>query len=335
MEKRSATIQDIAKIANVSKSTVSRVINNTTHVAPEKRDAVLNAMKELDFQPNVFARGLARGQSMTIGVLTQIIGSPFYDLVTQGVIEALNGTSYSPIVVDGRWNIDSEVTALKTLLDRQVDGLVIVGGTLSVEKLTSVRESKPLIMVAREISEFEKHCVHINNFKAAYEATEYLIRLGHTKIAHIQGIPSHDDAIQRLAGFKAAMTDAGLSVDESLIYEGDFHGQSGLMGVEVLLQRSVEFTALFVANDEMAFGAQLGLYRRNIKVPDDVSIIGFDDQPTAAFTTPPLTTVKQPALQMGSAASKALVSILEGNSFELPEVQAKLVIRESTARLKN
>ncbi len=333
MEVKNITIQDIAETAKVSKSTVSRVLNNTTPVNEKKRKAVLAAMKKLNFQPNIFARGLAGGQSMTIGIVTQNIGSPFYDSVAQGVISGLHESDYVPIFVDGQWKREVEEAVVGTLLGRHVDGLIIVGGTLTDEKLAELAQRKPTIVVARQVDRLRDQCLFIDNFEAAYQATQFLIDAGHTQIAHFTGIRRHQDATRRYKGYCQALVDAGIDLNDELVIEGNFSGQAGVIGVESLLMRGQSFSAIFAANDEMAYGARLALYRRGIRVPEDVSIIGFDDQPTSAFMTPPLTTVRQPALAMGRSAARSLIEMLQGTDFRPEPLQSELVIRESVSRL--
>ena len=334
MSSKKTTIEDIARTANVSKSTVSRVLNDSTPVAEDKKRAVLAAMKELDFQPNLFARSLAGGKSMTVGIVTQNIGSPFYDSVTRGVISGLSNTGYAPLIVDGQWQAEIESEAIETLIGRQVDGLVIVGGNLSEYALEKIRERKPVIMVAREIETWPGQCVFLDNFQAGYDATNYLIQQGHRDIAHVTGIKSHQDAVRRYRGYTKALADAGIELNEELVFEGNFSGQSGVQAIETFIMRGVTFTALFAANDETAFGARLGLARRNLRVPEDVSIIGFDNQPISGFMTPPLTTIGQPALEMGIAAADALLHAIKDEPFEIPDMPSKLVIRESVQRIR-
>ena len=213
MEKKRLTIDDIAKLANVSKSTVSRVINGTTAVNENKREAVLAAMKELNFRPNVFARGLAGGNSLTVGIVTQNIGSPFYDMVTQGVIQRLVDTDYSPIFVDGQWNAQVEAKVIETLIDRQVDGIISVGGSLPPAALEELRHRVPLVLVARHIENWDKQCVAVDNQRGGYLATRFLLDSGHRRIAHIMGISSHHDAISRVAGYRQALEEAGVGFD--------------------------------------------------------------------------------------------------------------------------
>ena len=334
MEERNITIDDIARKAKVSKSTVSRVLNKSTPVNREKRLAVEAAMKSLNYKPNIFARSLAGGKTFTLGVITQNIGSPFYDLVTQGVTNGVSRSEYSPVFVDAQWDSELERSAIRTLIDRQVDGLIIVGGSLDGVTLEQLRGNIPMVIVARNLKGWEQRCIAIDNVFAACTATEYLITSGHQEIAFIMGMKDHPDAVDRYHGYKKALANANIKCTEELFVGGDFSSRSGVVAMETLLLRGVSFSAVFAANDEMAFGARLALYRRGIRVPEDISIIGFDDQPVSAYVTPPLTTVAQPAREMGAAAAEMLIGILENQEFEMPHLEGKLVIRESVARIR-
>jgi LacI family transcriptional regulator len=331
--RKNVTINDIARQAKVSKSTVSRVLNDSTPVNQDKREAVLEAMKTMNFEPNIFARSLAGGQTKTIGVLTQNIGSPFYDSIAQGILARLTGTTYSPIFADGQWNPEIGQSAVETLIGRKVDGLILVGGRLPIEQLGDLKERLPCIAVGRKIDDWGSQCVHVDNMAAAQQATEYLIKLGHKQIAHITGIKDHPDSINRHEGYLKALKDAAIEADHDLIVEGRFDGDSGVEAVNKLLSRGKKFTAVFAANDMSAYGARLALYRQGIRVPEDVSIVGFDDQLESSFATPPLTSIRQPAREMGDAAAEALVKLINKQSYELPEFPSELIIRESTTAL--
>ena len=332
--KKNVTISDIAAHANVSKSTVSRVLNDTTPVTEEKRKAVLAAMKEMNFEPNIFARGLASGQSYTIGVVTQNLGSPFYDSISQGVVSGLADTAYSPIFADGQWQTDIGKAVVKTLIGRMVDGLIVIGSRLTPDFLEDLKQTIPTLLVGTQMDGWENLCLFIDNEQSGFEATQHLIELGHTKIAHITGITEHQDSIRRLKGYRRALKEANIKVDEDLICEGNFDGESGV-SVEQLLKRGKPFTAIFAANDTTAFGARLALFRRGIRVPEDVSIVGFDDQNEAAFFTPPLTTIRQPAEEIGNAAADTLVKLINKQDYETKKLKAKLIVRESTCAPKS
>lgn len=334
MQTNGTTIQDIAELANVSKSTVSRVLNNTSAVNDEKRRAVLEAMKTLKFEPNVFARSLAGGRSMTVGIVTQNIGSPFYDAIAQGVIQGLAGTGYSPIFVDGQWQQSTESEVIRTLLGRKVDGIVLIGGDVPAAELDELREQLPTIVVGRELQGWESQCIFVDNVDAGYRATRHLIDFGHRDIALVRGIKHQQDAIRRYEGYVQALAEAGIDYNPDLVYQGDFSGGAGVLAVNSLLSRGVHFTAVFAANDMSAFGARLALSRHGIRVPEDVSLIGFDDQAEAAFMTPPLTTMRQPAVEMGAAGAMALVHLIRGETYQLPEFSVQLQPRESVSRLR-
>jgi LacI family transcriptional regulator len=328
------TIQDIAKKANVSISTVSRVLNDHETVGEQYKTAVLEAIEELDYQPNFFAQGLAGGQSRTIGVVTQNVGSPVYDAILKGILEGLSTENYSTIFADGQWESKREYQAIETLMAKRVDGLIIVGGSLSANTLMQINEQVPLINVGRKVEPLVEHCIYVDNFDAAYQATRFLLELGHKEIVQVTGLSTHQDAQERVAGYRQAIEDAGLSVNPKLIVEGNFRRQSGVIAMSTLLTQRLSFTAVFAANDQMAFGVRLALFRHGLRVPDDVSLIGFDDQPDSAFMIPPLTTVQQPTVEMGIAAAHAMLNRLKKNSKPIQNrFLVKLIARESTARI--
>lgn len=329
--KDTVTISHIAHQAGVSTSTVSRVLSGTNRVSNAKRAAVLKAVAELNYQPNVFARGLASGQSMTIGVLTQNFGSPFYDAIIQGVVQGLGQTAYFPIFADGQWQADIEIEAIRAMMRRQIDGLIVLGGFLGYQEIKPLTGDIPLIMVVNRGSGYDENSVYIDNVAAAYLATRHLIDLGHRRIAHLCGRPDHPDARDRRQGYLQAMVEAGLEPDPNLVVEGTFRRQSGVLAVEMLLSSRTSFSAIFAANDQMAFGARLALFRRGIRVPEDVSLVGFDDEPAAAFMIPPLTTIRQPAVELGLEAARIVLARLKGEPAPAAQLQAELIVRESTA----
>lgn len=330
------TILDIAEKADVSPSTVSRVLRDSAGVAQTKRDAVLQAVAELDYRPNIFAQSLASGQSMTIGVLTQNFGSPFYDGILQGILQGMEDTDYWPLFADGRWQPAIEQQALEHLIDRRVDGIIIVGGQIAEEGLQKIAAKTPLLVVARELETMPEHCLYVNNYQAAYRATNFLLDMGHRDIAHITAPVAYhesvDDIFKRYEGYRQALQDAGIEPDSRLVVDGNLQQQSGVLAVEMLLSRGRPFSAIFAANDQMAFGARLALYRRGIRVPEDVSLVGFDDESSAAYMVPPLTTVRQPAVEMGQSAALSILALINNASPELSVFEADLVVRESVAR---
>ncbi len=333
MPSPSVTIADIAEHASVSKATVSRVLNDPESVKPAKRQAVIEVMDRMNFRPNRFARGLASGKSMTIGVITQNIGTYYYDQIVRGIIHGLSTTAYSPIFSDGLFEKDAEGRAIETLRDRHVDGLILVGGDVPPEDLTTVGESIPLVVVARELDGWPGVCIAMDNTHVGYEVTRTLIAAGHRSVAHVMGNPAHPDAHRRLAGYQNALAESNIQYDPELVYQGNFYGQSGIMAVESWLSRGKHFSAIFAANDLTAQGVLLALSRRGIRVPDEVSVAGVDDKVESALMIPPLTTYRQPAQQMGKIASQKLLSLLDGQSVESLVVHGQMIQRESVGQI--
>jgi len=327
------TMRDLAEYAGVSLSTVSRVLNNTVPVARTKRAAVLDAAEALGYRPNVLAQELARGHSQAIGVLPQGISNPFYGRLLKGVEQGLRGSGYYPLVASGEQPFE-ETQALDLLLSHRAEALILMGGHMPDEELVRVATRVPILAIGRAIRGLEHRCLRVENRDGGHKATRHLLDLGHTRIAHITGPPWHPDAVARREGYEKALTEAGVSIDPGLVIEGDWEEQSGLTATERLMGASTSFTAIFASNDQMAYGASLALFRRGLRVPRDVSIVGFDDQPSAAYTSPPLTTVRQPTVEMGTAAARALVDELRGLGFVLPSFKTDLVLRASTGPLQ-
>lgn len=328
----SVTIHDIAREAGVSASTVSRVLTGNAPVAEQKRDAVQAAVKKLRYRPNASAQGLVSGRTGAVGVLTQSIASPFYGEILLGIERGLADSEYLAVVASGNWRTEDELSALNLLSGRRVDGLIVLPGVIPDQHLRQVAEDLPLIVIGRFVAGMERRCLRIDDLQAACDATQYLIGLGHQRIVHIAGPSTHQDAVDRRAGYTRALDQAGLQADEQLIVMGDYTEQSGLLAIQSLLRRAVLFSAIFAANDQMAYGARLALYRNGIRVPDDVSLVGFDDQPSSAYTAPPLTTVRQPTLEIGRAAAQAVLCALNGQEVVLPKLTTELIVRESAAR---
>jgi LacI family transcriptional regulator len=326
------TLEEVARRAGVSPSTVSRILNGTARVSESKRQAVERAIADLEYLPNVIARGLARGHTMSVGVITQDISSAFYNETLKGIEDSLAGAGYSPLFVSGHWNATKEMERMALLVERRVEGIIVLTGALDDETLLNYAHRLPLVITGRNLQGPNVLSIRSDNTQAAFEATWHLIELGHTRIAHIAGPEQNVDAQERLAGYRRALTQAGLPVDERLIAFGDFHEASGLLALNQLLETRQSFTALFVANDQMAYGARLALHNKSIRVPEDVSLIGFDDLPGSLYTTPPLTSVRQPVYDLGKVAGEAMLRMIEGKQVLLPDLPLQLIVRGSTTR---
>jgi LacI family transcriptional regulator len=326
-----ANLQMVAEAAGVSAATVSRILNGTAAVSDDKRQAVDEAIARLGFVPDPAARSLAGGRTLSVGVVTQAIDSPFYGGALRGIEDELSRSGYSPLFVSGRWSATHEARCIETLRTRRVDGIIVLTGRLSNAAMARCALDLPVVVTGRTLQAPGLYALDFDNVGGARMATRHLLQLGHRRIAFISGDMRHPDGAQRLQGYREALEAAGLPFDPALVEAGDFTEASGLAAAERLIDRGERFTGIFAANDQMAFGATLALYRRKLRVPDDVSLVGFDDLAGSVYATPPLTTVHHPVYELGSLAAKAMLQLLAGQrpTMELPA--PRLMERESCA----
>lgn len=320
----------VASLAGVSPSTVSRILNGTAKVSDTKVQAVNAAIAKLQFRPDPAARSLAGGKTMSVGVLTQFIDSPYYGEALRGIEDVLREHHYLPLFTSGHWNESEESERLALLRERKVDGIIVLSGRVSDKALYKISESIPLVVIGRDIQGPQLISVDIDNYEGSRLAVRYLIGLGHRNIAYISGPLDHADSHQRLNGYKDELKHKQIKPDQNLIIEGDFQESGGYKAANQLLQSGRIFSAIVAANDQMAYGAQLALFNAGLRVPDDISLVGFDDLPHSAFTVPPLTTVKQSVYEIGAFAADAIVKLLKNIPVEPAMIGAKLVARHST-----
>lgn len=324
-------LQAVADAAGVSAATVSRILNGTAGVREDKRQAVDQAIARLGFVPDPAARSLAGGRTLSIGVVTQAIDSPFYGGALRGIEEQLGRSGYNALFVSGQWSAAHEARCIDTLRTRRVDGIIVLTGRLSDAALTRCARELPVVVTGRTLQAPGLFSLDFDNVEGARLATRHLLDLGHRRIAFIAGDLRHADGAQRLRGYREALEAAGTAYDDTLVERGDFTEASGLAAAERLIERGVRFSAIFAANDQMAFGAALALYRRRLRVPDDVSLVGFDDIAGAVYATPPMSTVHHPVHELGKLAAKAMLLLLAGEQPTLALPAPQLIARESTA----
>lgn len=324
------TLEMVAAAAGVSPSTVSRILNGTAVVSEDKRAAVDAAVARLGFVPNPVARGLAGGRTLSIGIVTQTLDSPFFGGALRGVEEELGRAGYSPLFVSGHWNAAYEARCIDTLRSRRVDGLIVLDGRIGDTALSAVAQHLPVVVTGRTLKAPGVYSLHFDNFDGARLATQHLLSLGHRRIAYITGDARHPDAKERQRGYRAALEAAGLAFDPALVLPGNYTEDSGRMAVERLLDSREAFTAIFAANDQMAFGAALALHRRHLHVPGDVSLVGFDDLQSAVFSIPPLSTVHHPVYELGQLAASAMLQMLAGQAPTAQLPGPRFIVREST-----
>ena len=328
-----ATIGQVAQAAGVSASTVSRVLNGTAVVSETKKRAIDDAIAALGFVPNPIARGLAGGRTFSVGVVTQALDSPFYGTAMRGIEDELLPGGYNALFVSGHWNAAVESRSIEVLRSRRVDGIIVLTGRLTDPVLKAYARTQPLVVTGRTLKAPGLFAMNFDNFEGGRLATQHLIQLGHRRIAFIAGDSDHPDATERLRGYRAALDQAGIGFEPALVVPGEYIELSGLLAVDRLLGTGQRFSAIFAANDQMAIGAALGLQRRSLRVPDDVSIVGFDDLPTSQYAIPPLTSVQQPAYELGRLAAQAMLQLLAGTKPAIDMPPPRLVARESSRRV--
>jgi LacI family transcriptional regulator len=327
------TILEVARQAGVSPSTVSRVVNGSAGVSERKRIAVEETIRALDFRPNPSARSLKTGTTMSIGVVVQDLESPFFTRMLRGIEEGLADSGHIPIIVSGLWNAQEEQARIRLLAERRIDGLIVLAGHLSDEQLIEFARIQPVAVAGRRLMGPNLSGQWVDQDEAGHLATSHLLSLGHRRIAFIAGPDSHADARQRHAGYLSAHRAHGIEPNPALYAQGDFMETGGLLAMNRLLDAQAPFTAVFAANDQMAYGARVALYRRGVRVPDDISLVGVDDMPASAFMTPALTTVRQPLHEVGRHVAAELLRLM---GRDVPQVEVpgmRLVVRETTRRL--
>jgi LacI family transcriptional regulator len=329
------TLEMVAEEAGVSPSTVSRILNGTAKVRESKVRAVRAAISKLQFQPNPVARSLARGRSMSVGVVIQTIDSPFYGEALAAIEKGLFRAGYSVLFLSGHWREDDERRCVEHLLARRVEGIILVTSCLPDAELVRLAKQVPIVLTGRSIEAERSYSMDADSTPGARLATEYLIGQGHRKIAFIAGPADRPDSQQRLSGYKAALASAKIPYLAKLVVPGDYSDGGGHLAMNRLLDSKAEFTAVFAANDQMAYGGMLALHRRGLRVPQDVSIVGFDDLPTSSYIIPPLTTVHRSINELGEAAAEAMIDLLDGRVPVSKQSSATLAIRESTKPLRH
>lgn len=328
-KKQAVTVYDIAHAAGVSPATVSRVLRGATRVAEDKREAVLAAAEKLRYRPNLMAQDLASGRSQTVGLVIPDTVSSFWGPLVKGVESTLRDKGYNLLMVSAE-ACEGEANAVDLLVRHQVHGLVLAGGwSAEPALLADVGEDLPIVAVCRAFSRADSRII-VHNREGARQATQHLILLGHTQIAHISGPADAEDAAERRQGYLDALAAAGIAYDPARVVEGDFRMPGGFAAMEKLLASAVRFTAVFAASDQMALGALSALHGRGIAVPESVSVVGFDDETFAAYCWPSLTTMRQPTFEMGQAAALHILARQRGEDPALPSFDTPLCLRRST-----
>jgi LacI family repressor for deo operon, udp, cdd, tsx, nupC, and nupG len=330
-----ATIRDVANELGMSVATVSRALSQPELLRPQTRDRVLSVVAKLGYRPNVLARSLRRGRTHAIVLVVPKL-SPFFLEIYAGAEEAAQTAGLSVLL----GNSDGEVERVEAYFDQVIsgraDGIILLTGALPSAYADGRRAIPPLVTVLERIRGHKDSddvpVIRIDHRAGSAEITTHLIDLGHHRIAHIAGTRRAASSEHRINGYKDALAAAGIPFDSDLVVPGDFSMQSGAEAMERLLALDDPPTGVFAGNDEMAFGAVKTARAHGLTVPDDLSMVGFDDQTTAAFYNPPLTTIHTPCREIGRQATQQLMELIAGGDVAREIVlETKLIVRDSTA----
>ncbi|WP_417462166.1 LacI family DNA-binding transcriptional regulator [Kordiimonas sp.] len=330
-----ATIRDVANEAGVSRATVTRALHEPDKVSPSRLAKVQAAIKKLGYRPNMLSQTFRSSSAKTIVVLAPNLANPFFAQIIAGIVDASDERGYKILVGSTNNSAKREAEFIRMVETRLADGIIQMAPYTEGETALLPRQHVPAVSVAG-VPGTPYPGVRIDNIAAVKECIRHLADLGHTNIGAITGPADNSNTVVRLAGFKEGLVEAGLRYLPALVREGDFRLVSGFGAAAdfMLASNPVKPTAIFCMNDEMALGAIRGLRTFNMRVPADISIIGFDNLDFSAFSSPALTTVEQPAYDMGYSSAALLVDLLEGKANNRNEdivLPYRFVERESTA----
>jgi LacI family transcriptional regulator len=327
------TIYDVARLAGVSTATVSRALNGTGQIAPATRATIEAAVEQLGYRPNTIARSLVTRSTQTIALLLPDITNPFYAALVSGIQQAALAEGWTMLLCTTESDAEREEHYLRVLRAKQVDGALVDGLVLPSDRISRfVEDGFPIVCLDRDIDSRSIPLVQVNNRLGGRIATQHLIDLGHTRIAHVTGAGELGISDERLAGYRDALTETGLPVDFQLVEEGRFTDEGGHDAARKLLEREPDLTAIFAANDLSALGVMNAVAEVGKRVPEDVSVVGFDDLHLSAYTSPPLTTIRQPAVEIATLATTILIGLTRGHQAERMRhlLEPELVVRAST-----
>jgi LacI family transcriptional regulator len=329
------TIYDVARAAGVSIATVSKVINNTGRISDKTRKKVHKVMEELRYQPSIVASALTGKRMNTIGLLIKDLANPFFAEVARAVEDRGQELGFSVVMCSTDNDSDKEAGYIALLKQKKVDGIIVAAGFRNETMLRElIRENFPVALISQEIPELAIDSVSVDDYQGGYQVTDHLISLGHRHIAMIA--EDGRSSFGRIRGYRQALEDAGIPFDELRLIRCEASVEEGYRNGGYFLDSLKPLTAIFASNDLLAVGVMKAARERGIRIPDDLSVVGFDNTILAAFVDPPLTSVAQPIQDMGRQVVDCLVQRIEGEHklkqrvVLLPE----LVIRKSTGPAK-
>lgn len=329
-----STMLEVAKKAGVSKATVSRVLSGKGYVSEATKRQVYQAIEETGYRPNLLARHLASNTSQCIGLVvtnTLYNGNYFSEILSQAA-KKLEDNGRQLILMDGKHSAQEEREAIQFLLDLQCDAIIIYPRFLTTDEMDDIIEQhkQPIMVVNRKLRKHLSHCICCDHKGASFNATRHLIQRGHREIAFITGSLDSPTAIERLAGYKDALRTFDIALQDELIVPGKWTPASGFSAAEVLINKKISFSAIVASNDDMAIGAMKKLNEAGIQIPEKISVIGFDDIPTAPYLTPSLSSVKDPVSEMTGELIHRLLFMLDGGYLSRNNIfTSDLLLRNS------
>jgi LacI family transcriptional regulator len=338
MTAKRITSRDVADLAGVSRTTVSLVLNRVegVQISEETRDRVIQAAQQLGYVPNAAAQALASRRAQIIGlILTRnphhISSDAFLNQILDGLITAAHEHSIR-LLIDIVEAQHQQKTYHELVRAKRIDGLILSGPRFDDEALLSLQKDRFPTVLMGQLPGTDFYSVDIDNFTAAQQAVAHLVRLGHRRIACItNAAPSYTAASDRLNGYKQVLETHDIPYDETLVRLGDFDPESGFQGMNDLLDLDPPPTAVFVGSDVVAIGAKAAVVERQLRIPEDIALVGFDDIPLARYLNPPLTTVRLPASDLATRASQMLIQLIQGKQppEKLVLLESQLIVRQS------
>ncbi|CAM4330091.1 LacI family transcriptional regulator [Paenibacillus alkaliterrae] len=328
-----ATIKDVAKMAGVSISTVSYALNNNTKVSNKTKQKIMEAVRQLNYQKNGLASDLKKSSTRTIAIIVTDLAGPYYAELVKGIQEVTLSKGYDLLACSSVGEETS--TAVKFLTEKRVDGAIVLAYNISEDIIEqSARKEFPIILLDRKVDNEFVVSIEIDNEEGSYMAAEYLIEQGHRDIAYISGMAKSDLNFMRIRGYERALRTHGLDSKNRMHQFGHFNRDNGYSMTKMLITQGNLPSAIMYANDEMAIGGIKAFKEHGIKVPSDVSIIGFDDIELAQYVRPSLTTIMQPKYERGALAAHLIFQILEGKEVDSHyKFPTKLVLRDSVKKM--
>ncbi|MCM2680074.1 LacI family DNA-binding transcriptional regulator [Echinimonas agarilytica] len=330
-----ATIKDVAKLAGVSKATVSRVINGNERVSQTARDKVHQAMEEMDYKPSALAQALATNKSRTIGMVVSDLSGPFFGPIMKSAERVIREAGYQLVVTNGQGQAELEREAIEFMLNRPVDAMILTVFGFPEEEIVKLHQGgTPVVLLNRHIEGFEDNCIYLDNKHGGYLATRRMLELGHQRVAFLAGHFTHNDSLERLAGYQKALAEFGIPFRQELVFDDDYNEDGGRRMCQKLINLEREFTAIFCGNDLIAIGARGVLEERDRL--SQTCMVGFDDVLFARYLNPSLSSVFFPVEEMGERAGHMALAMAQSKASQIGHLlQPKLMERDSLFKLKD